>query len=99
MVASDLSPSPASATTVPNPNVSCDTRCPTSRTIAVDFLPVARGGGPDGSRDFFTADDEVNVLRPSFFHSINSEGISSKNREAGLYLGVPKVNRYSAREM
>jgi hypothetical protein len=79
--------------------VSCDTRCPTSRTIAVDFLPVARGGGPDGRRDFFTADEEVNVLRPSFFHSIRSDGISSRKRDPGLYFGVPKVKRYSAREI
>jgi len=50
MVASDLSPSPAMATTVPSPNVSCDTRSPTANCIAVLFFPVARGGAVVATR-------------------------------------------------
>jgi hypothetical protein len=58
MVASDLSPSPAMATTVPSPNVSCDTRSPTANSIAVLFFPVARGGGAVATRDFFVSDGD-----------------------------------------
>jgi hypothetical protein len=42
---------------------------------------------------------DEDLERASFFHSIKSLGISSKKREPGLYLGLPKVNRYSAREI
>ena len=66
-MASDLSPSPAIARTVPSPNVSCDTRCPTSRTIAEDFLPVARGGAVVATRDLRIAElPEDDLERVSF---------------------------------
>ena len=99
MVASALSPAPVVATTVPSPKVSWDTRCPTSSAIADETFPVARGGGPEGSRLYFTALEDVYEGLPSFFHSRSAEGISSRKRDAGLYFGVPKVNRYSAREI
>ena len=84
---------------MPRPNVSCDTRCPTSRTIAEDFLPVALGGGVVGVRRRSPELPDEDEERVSFFHSIKSVGISSRKREPGLYLGVPKVKRYSAREI
>jgi len=99
MVASDLSPSPAIATTVPSPNVSCDTRSPTANCIAVLFFPVARGGA-EVTLGFRVSDGESDEVDPPWFlHSITPSGISSKNREAGLYVGDPHEDLYSAREI
>ena len=67
--------------------------------MAEETLPVARGGGAVATRDLRIALADVYAGFPSFFHSIRVDGISSRKREAGLYFGVPKVNRYSAREM
>ena len=101
MVASARSPSPTTPTTVPKPNVSCDTRSPISRTIVVELLrPVARGAGvnADGLES-----DEYRVLEPPIdgacsFHSITPSGISERKREAGLYAGAPHEVRYSERD-
>ncbi len=44
MVASARSPEPVTATTVPNQNVSCDTRSPTSNCIVLlELFPVGFG--------------------------------------------------------
>ncbi len=64
MVASDLSPSPAMATTVPSPNVSCDTRSPTANCIAVLFFPVGRGGGAVAERGLRTSDGDSDEDAP-----------------------------------
>ena len=46
MVASARSPSPVTATTVPMPKVSCETRSPTSSFIVLLTLPVGFGAVP-----------------------------------------------------
>ena len=67
--------------------------------MAEDFLPVARGGGAVAVLRRSPELPEEDLDFVSFFHSISSDGISSRKREPGLYLGVPKVNQYSAREI
>ena len=62
MVASLLSPSPAVPTTVPNPNVSCDTRSPIANVIPDGALrPVARGGGAVATRGLRISDGEITL--------------------------------------
>ena len=73
MLASARSPSPTTAVTVPKPNVSCDTRSPTAKTIVVEtFRPVARGAGV--KCEVFKTLARVGAGACSF-HSITSSGI------------------------
>ena len=55
MVASARSPCPVTATTVPNPNVSWDTRSPTSKFIVLLTFPVGFGGANDRLIDVLIA--------------------------------------------
>ena len=78
--------------------MSCDTRSPTANSIEFIFFPVARGGAAVTVLVFLTNDgesDDDEALR----HSIRFSGISSRKRDAGLYVGAPHDERYSAREI
>ena len=65
--------------------------------MALTFLPVARGGGPnvrEGLSELFTLPPSEELS----FHAITSSGISERNLDGGLYVGAPHEERYSARE-
>ena len=70
------------AITLPNPNVSCDTRSPTFKTIVEEALrPVALGAGVKCDVFKILARDGADACS---FHSITSSGISARKRDAGL---------------
>ena len=100
-MASALSPIPDVETTVPSPNLLCVTRSPASSDTT--------GPPPTMRSPSLTAallDDGAAPKPPeligratgsSRFHSIKASGISSRNRDAGLYAGVPHADRLTAR--
>src|SRR4051812_10412933 len=103
MDASALSAAPVVATTVPRPNVSCETRSPGESETTGFGVPLLPGfqapeaepreaGGPCR---VVTADEP----KPgsSRFQSTSSSGTSSRNRDGGLKVGAPHAARESDR--
>ena len=80
MVASALSPSPLTETTVPRPKVSWETRSPASSFIVLLTLPVALGG----MNERLIEDLIGEIFSCAWFHSITESGISLKNLDAAL---------------
>jgi hypothetical protein len=80
MVASALSPSPLTETTVPRPKVSWETRSPASSFIVLLTFPVALGG----ANERLIEDLIGEIFSCTWFHSITESGISLKNLDAAL---------------
>jgi hypothetical protein len=91
---SDWSATPRTATTRPRPKESWLTRSPgLSARIGRSPGPATRPRRMALSAA--TCDAEVSVAP---VHSTSSDGMSSRNREAGLYDGDPQADRTTARE-
>src|SRR5690606_7886645 len=105
IVASALAPEPFTATTVPRPNWSCVTRSPTAsdttglsvvRRVAKPEAPEADERERDDDSEAATPEagpEDTGALGPVRFHSTWAAGISSRNREGGLYDGWPHALR------
>ena len=112
MEATELSPTPSSATTVPRPKVSCWTRSPGSRDgigrPALAFLAASERALAVPKRFWGARPPLVgmeycgrfqDVIAPAVRRqSTRSAGSSSRNREAGLCEGAPHAERTTARE-
>lgn len=90
---------------MPSPNWSCVTRSPTTSVIVglSEVRRVAKPEGPERERDEDSDDVIPDVgpagaaIGPVRFHCRCWSGISSRNRDGGLYEGCPHALRIAAR--